>query len=215
MESIPIADGLELLVIPSTGGLFELHGWLVDRRARRVIAITTTPLDSDAVPEPRPDDDDNDQPYTPDRQYLDVQRLAPIHDASLTVVPFTAKEGDASGLFWLGYDGTHASLLLVATDAHEYWDCDILVRPSSAVSQTIVTSPFAAKLRVEGAAPQWSDLVATDIGEMPCSYDARVTWKNGFVIERSGEKKCAANARRSLTVHADGRVTATPLSPTP
>ncbi|MCU1227855.1 MAG: hypothetical protein JWO97_739, partial [Acidobacteria bacterium] len=147
--------------------------------------------------------------------YLDVQRLAAIHNASLTVVPFTAKEGDATGLFWLGYDGTHASLLLVATDAHEYWDCDVLVRPSSAVSQTIVTSPFAAKFRVEGAAPQWSDLVATDIGEMPCSYDARVTWKNGFVIERSGEKKCTANARRNLTVHADGRVTATSLSPTP
>ncbi|MCU1227373.1 MAG: hypothetical protein JWO97_257, partial [Acidobacteria bacterium] len=28
VESIPIADGLELFVIPSTGELFELHGWL-------------------------------------------------------------------------------------------------------------------------------------------------------------------------------------------
>jgi hypothetical protein len=208
VEPVAIADGVELFVLPATDRTFELHGWLVDRKRHRVIAVKTMTLDEEEVAPRTPRDDE--QPYTADRQHVDIRRIAPIRDGALTVVPFTIKDGSATGLFWFGYDGADGSLLRVATDAYEHRRCNFLVRPASAMSRRIVASPFSATLHVEGAAPQWK---GDDVDESPCRYDAHVTWKKGFVIERSGEKDC--DARRRLTVHADGTVTATALPPQP
>ena len=103
----------------------------------------------------------------------------------------------------------------VLTDAYEELACDMAVRPPSAISEKITASPFAAKLRVAGAAPQWSDLIDPAINEAPCSYDARVTWKNDFVVEWSGERNARALGSPTLTVHADGTATTTALQPSP
>ncbi|MCU1227856.1 MAG: hypothetical protein JWO97_740 [Acidobacteria bacterium] len=215
VEVIPIADGIDFFAIPSTRRIFELHGWLVDHRANRVMPVMMTMLEQPLRDAPEYAFD-NDPPYTPDHVHLKTKVLPPIGGDGLMVVPFTVTEAYTTALFWLGYDGNSAGLLRVATDAQEYLRCNVFVRPASAISEPVVTSPpFAATMHVAGPAPRYSDFDLGLLDATACGYDAHVTWKQGFVVRRRDVTHCKASERKKLTVTEDGRVVTAALPPSP
>ena len=216
VEVIPIADGIDFYAIPSTDRLFALHGWLVDHKAKRVVPVMTTMLEQ-PLRGPAQYSIDNDPPFTADHVHLKTKTLPPIGGDGLIVVPFTVTDANATALFWLGYDGTSASLLRVATDAEEYLSCNVLVRPASAISEPFVEKapPFAATFHVAGPAPRYADLDLHLLDDTSCGYDSRVTWKQGFVARRKDATHCKPSERKKLTVLEDGRVVTAVLPPSP
>jgi hypothetical protein len=216
VEVIPIADGIDFFAIPSTGRFFELHGWVVDRPAKRVISVMTTMLEQPLRANPDAAFD-NDPPFTPDHVHLKSKVLTPLPAEGVKIVPFTVTDAHTTALFWLGYDGNSAGLLRVATDAEEYLSCNVLVRPASATSEPFIeqTPAFAAMLHVAGAAPRYADLDLHLLDDTACTYDSRVTWNHGFVAKRRDVTHCAAKDRKKLTVTEDGRVVLAVLPTSP
>jgi hypothetical protein len=216
VEVIPIAEGIDFYAISSTDRIFELHGWLVDHRAKRVITVMTTMLEQ-PLRGPAQYSIDNDPPYTPEHVHLKTKVLPPIAADGLTVVPFTVTDEHTTALFWLGYDGNTAGLVRVATDAEEYLTCNVFVRPASAISEAVVETapPFAATFHVAGPAPRYSDLDLHLLDDTSCGYDARVIWRQGFVVRRRDATHCKPSERKKLTVTEDGRVVTAALPPSP
>jgi hypothetical protein len=209
VERIPIASGIDFFAIASIGLRFELHGWFVDRNTKRVIPMMTSTLEGDVIAR-KPDGDE--QPFTFDREPLDVHRVSSKRYGAFTLVAFTVREQDAIGLYWLGYDDSNAGawLLRVATDAHEHLECNTNLRPPGASSIAITDAPFAALLRVEGVA---SERVDDTLEDAVCRQNIHVRWTGGFALQQVEPSRCAPGERRKLIISPDGTLTTADLPP--